>query len=154
MAALATFGKRAFKGLSGERLAAPAPPHDGQAVGVEIAESRGDGSARTVSLRFAANGADAIIVIAPEEAALADATAGGEKSVFAGKSESVIRCAGRACADFSIVATVGEAPAEWTIVCVRYGLGADGDALKAARPDWAVPAHGGDVRMIVSRRTI
>lgn len=154
MAALASFSKREIKGLSGARLAAPAPAHDGQAVTIEVAPVPGDGAGRALSLRLAANGADEIIVIAPEGAALADVAAGGEKLPFAGKGESVIRCSGRACADFSVVATVGDAPAEWTIIGVRHGLGADGDALKAARPDWAVPAHGGDVRMIVSRRTI
>lgn len=154
MAALASFSERKIAGLSGERLTAPAPAHDGQAVGVEIVSSVQGDAGRTLSLRLSANGADEIILIAPEEALLTDAAAGGEKSSFAGKGEKVIRCAGRACADFSVVATVGKAPADWTIIGVRHGLGPDGDALKAARPDWAVPAHGGDARLILSRQTI
>ncbi|MEK7264699.1 MAG: M20/M25/M40 family metallo-hydrolase, partial [Pseudomonadota bacterium] len=154
MAALASFSLRDIAGLSGERLTAAAPPHDGQAVGFELVSSVDDASGRTLSLRLAANGADEIILIAPEEAGLVDVAAGGEKSALAGKGEKIIRCLGRGCADFSLVATLGRAPAEWTIIGVRHGLAADGLAMKSARPDWAVPAHAGDVRMILSRQMI
>lgn len=150
----ATFKKREIKGLTGERFAAPAPAHDGQAIGVEIVSRVEQEPLRTVTLRLSANGADEIVLVIPEEAALVETTTGGEKSSFGESGEKYVRCAGRACADFSVTAVVGRTPADWTVIGVRHGLGPESDVLKAARPDWAVPAHGGDARLTLSRQPV
>lgn len=150
----ATFEKREIKGLAGERFAAPAPAHDGQAIGVEILSSVEQEPLRTVTLRLSANGADEIVLVIPEDAALVETTIGGEKSSFEERGEKYVRCAGRACAEFSMTAVIGRTPADWTVIGVRRGLGPESDALKAARPDWAVPAHGGDARLMLSRPRI
>ncbi|MFY0536991.1 hypothetical protein [Nannocystis pusilla] len=44
-----------------------------------------------------------------------------------------------------------EAPVEAVVWDLSEGLPAAGDALKAARPTWAVPSHGGD-RTMLSRQ--
>lgn len=150
----ATFGLREIKGLTGARYAAAASPHDGQAVGVEIVSSVLQEFGRTVSMRFRANGADEIVLIAPDDAALIETRVGGETIKFGERDEKIIRCSGRACADFSVIAVVGRTPVEWSVLGVHRGLGAEMETLKGARPDWAVPAHGGDVRIVLSHVSI
>lgn len=154
MSALARFDRRAIDGLSGERLAAPAPPHDGRPVGVGVASDAPAAGGRAIRLDLAANGADEIIVAVPDAAALIETTIAGEKTVFEARGEKYIRCSGRSCASFALSAIVGEAKAEWTIIGVRHGLGPESDAMKNARPAWAVPAHGGDQRLVISRISI
>lgn len=152
--AAATFEKREIKGLTGERFAAPAPAHEGRTIGVEVMSAVEQELGRTLTLRISANGADEIVLIAPDEAALIETQIAGEKSSFKERGEKVIRCLGRACSEFSVTMVVGQSPAEWTIIGVRRGLGPESDTVKAARPDWAVPAHGGDARLTLSRQPI
>ena len=154
MAALAPFREGEIAGLKGERWIAPAPADDGQPVGIEIVSAMKDDAGRSLSMRFSAGGADEIVLIAPEAANVVSVSAGGETSDFVGKGERLIRCAGRACADFSIKATLGLAPAQWTIIGVRRGPGPEGAGLQAARPDWAVPIQGGDARLTIVRQEI
>jgi hypothetical protein len=154
MQTAATFALRDINGLSGGRYAAPAPAHDGIEVGAEIDAVVMQEFGRTVTMNFRANGADEIVLIAPDEAGLIETTIAGETERFAERGEKFIRCTGRACAAFSVTAVVGRTPAEWTVLGVRHGLDREGDALKAARPDWAVPAHAGDVRIAKSHISI
>lgn len=154
MTAIAKFEKREFKGLTGERFASPAPNHDGVKVGVEIASDAAHELGRTVSLVLSANGADEIVIAAPDDARLTQSTIGGEVSEFSGHGDKYIRCTGRACAKFEVTVVVGEAPAEWTIFGIRHGLGEDSAAISSARPAWAVPVHGGDGRITISHVSI
>ncbi|MGE0180999.1 MAG: M20/M25/M40 family metallo-hydrolase [Parvularculaceae bacterium] len=148
------FEKREIKGLAGKRHAAAAPAHDGRAVGVDVVSSLDQEFGRTIALTFAANGADEILIIAPDEAGLVEARAGDEIASFDERGVKYIRCSGRACAEFSVTATVGLTPAEWTVLGVRHGLGAEGAPIDAVRPDWSVPVHGGDARLVLSRVSI
>jgi hypothetical protein len=150
MAAAADFKSRDIKGLEGARLAAPAPKHDGAAVGVDIVSEVVAELGRTVVVNLTANGADEIVVGIPEEAALAEAWVGGEKFSFGGKGAKTIRCSGRSCATFRVAVVVDRIPAEWKIYGVRHGLGAVADAVRAARPASATPIQSGDVRLVVS----
>lgn len=65
-----------------------------------------------------------------------------------------LRCHGRSCRDMQIEFTLTQDGTEpnsqddfLLIEHVQYGLGAAGEALLSARPDWAMPQHGGDVRV-------
>ncbi|MFZ5617166.1 MAG: M28 family peptidase [Pseudomonadota bacterium] len=154
MTAIAPFERREIEGLTDARLAAPAPAHDGRAAGVEILSDDAGAAGRTVSVRFTANGADEIIVTAPEDAKLGEVTIGGETFALGGDGEKSIRCSGRACATFEARFVVGPQRAEWTILGVRHGLGPESEALRAARPNWAVPVHVGDARIVISKAAI
>jgi len=152
--ASAQFTRRQIAGLDGDRLAAPAPSHDGRAVGVEIVSEVAREERRAVALRISAIDADEIVLTAPENSGLTEAAAGGETFVFDGRREATIRCVGRTCADFEVTLVVGAAPVELTFYSVRNGLGPEGAAVRALRPDWAVPVHGGDARIVISTQSI
>lgn len=154
MAALAAFRLRTIEGLSEKRLAAPAPAHDGIPVGLAVKSAVMQEVGRTITLAVEANGADEVVVTIPDEAAAIEATIGGKPMRFDEKGAMTIRCAGRACAKFEARVVVGRTPSEWTIYGVRYGLGADGAALAAARPASAIPVHNGDVRIVISKARI
>lgn len=154
LAALGQFEPRDIEGLSGKRFATPAPTHDGRAVGVKIDADVLQEFGRTVTLDFTANGADEILLLVPDDADLVETTIAGETTRFDKPGQKVIRCSGRACENFRVIAVVGRTSARWTILGLRYGLDASGDALKAARPASAVPAHGGDVRGVITRQPI
>ncbi|HNS85381.1 MAG TPA: M28 family peptidase [Parvularculaceae bacterium] len=145
------FEKRRVKGLTGERYAAPAPPHDGAPLGAAAELSVTTEGGRGVKLDIAADGADEIHIIAPEEAGMREAVIAGEIFAFADGGDKRIRCSGRACEAFSLAAVINQEPSEWTLIAVRYGLDGNGAALATARPDWTAPVHGGDVRLTISR---
>ncbi len=147
---VAPFERRTIAGLEGERYAASAPAHDGVPVGVSIVSDVPGAVGRTVSLVFSGAGADEIVIRVPDEAAFVEAGINGEKHSFDERGDKTIRCSGRACATFALVAVVGRAPAEWTVYGIRRGLGAAGQSLEDARPDWTTPIQGGDTRVIVS----
>lgn len=152
--ASAKFTRRPVEGIDGERLAATAPPHDGRAVGVEIISIVPRFERREISLKVAAQGADEVVLTAPEGSGLSEVGAGGETFVFDSRREATIRCVGRACADFELRLVVGAAPVDLTLYGVRNGLGPEGAAVRALRPDWAVPVHGGDARIVLSTKSI
>jgi hypothetical protein len=152
--AIGKFERRDIEGLKGERYAAPAPAHDGRAVGVTIEADVLQEFGRTLTLDFSANGADEILLLIPDDADLIETTIAGETTRFDKPGERFIRCSGRACENFRVIAVVGRTTARWTILGLRYGLDASADALKAARPASAVPAHGGDVRGVISHQPI
>jgi hypothetical protein len=150
----ANFARRQIEELDGERLAAPAPPHDGRAVFVEVVSDVAQEQRRVVAMRISAKGADEIVLTAPEHSGLTEVAAGGEIFGFDGRREATIRCVGRACADFELSLVVGAAPVELTFYSIRNGLGPEGAAVRALRPDWAVPVHGGDARIVISTQSI
>jgi len=148
------FAKRTIGGLKREYFAADAPAHNEMPVGVDkSASDKGDNS-RSVSLQLQANGADEIILVAPEEARLSLVNAGDETFAFGQISGGQIRCYGRSCADFTVSLEVGAEEVEWTIIGVHYGLGEKGAEVADTRPEWAVPIQSGDARLVVSQTSI
>lgn len=154
MRAVSDFAERDIPGLDRRYLTAPAAAHDGAAVGVEVSSVEDGAQGRKISLKLRSNGADEIILIAPQEAKLTQAEAGGDSFDFTSGGPAYLRCSGRSCSEFEVGVTVGADPAEYVALAVRYGLGPEGEALKAARPDWATPIQNGDVRITLSRTTL
>jgi hypothetical protein len=154
LSAVHAFDPRDIEGLSGKRFATPAPMHDGRAVGVKIEADVLQEFGRTMTLEFSANGADEILLLIPDAAELVETTIAGEVTRFDEPGQKIIRCSGRACESFRVIAVVGRAPAKWTILGLRHGLDASSDAVRAARPASAVPAHGGDVCGVITRQLI
>jgi hypothetical protein len=154
MAAIAGFQRARIKGLQGERVAAIAPRHDGEPVGVEIISSTLKDGGRELLLRLRSNGADQIVLEAPKEAGLAAVSIAGLSSSFEGDERRTITCTGRSCETFEATVSVRNEPSQWTVYGVRYGLGPESEALRAARPSWATPVHGGDTRIVLTRMRI
>ncbi len=154
MAGLAEFSRIRIKGLTGERTAAAAPPHDGAPIAVEILSSTPHEQGRALHLRIASNGADQVVFDIPDEAGLSEASIAGTASQFDQPGARSIVCSGRSCATFDLSVVVAAESAEWTVYGIRHGLGPESEALRAARPDWATPVHGGDARIVLSKATI
>ena len=61
-----------------------------------------------------------------------------------------VRCTGRSCRTIVYEVNINAAAQDVSITLFsgRYGLGPESQTLLNARPDWALPQHGGDVRAI------
>jgi len=154
MSAVVEFQRVRIKGLQGERTAAFAPRHDGEPVGVEIVSATSQAGRRKLLLRLRANGADQIVLEAPETAGLVAASVGGMSSSFDGEGRRTIACTGRSCETFEATVELRGEAVEWTVYGIRYGLGPESAEILAARPSWATPVHGGDTRIVLTRARI
>ena len=137
------------------RWAAPAPSVPVAApTATLIAESPSPGG-RRVRVRLESNGAEAIALIAPPEAALRGAGNGAFMRRF-GRGEATgkyyIRCIGRACDGAEIDIVIGSArPVEFTIIGTRSGLPGVAAPLVRARPIAARAQYGADATIAIGR---
>ena len=134
------------------RWVAPAPALPVQPPGLTIVGRAREEGGRRLRLRIAANGAEAVTLIAPAEMRLSFlAGPGGRMS--AGPEERVTwRCIGRSC-DGTIVDVLieGGEPASITVVGTRSGLPGEAAALVAARPATARPQYSHDATIALAR---
>ncbi|MBY0421048.1 MAG: hypothetical protein K2Q06_02010, partial [Parvularculaceae bacterium] len=145
------FSKATPPGLTSSVYAAPAPAHDGKPVRAEVLSVTADGAGRRVRLRIAAEGADVVTISIPESAEATALSAGGAAVAFDKKGSRALRCTGRACADFTIEATIELRKTAFDLYAFRYGLDAAGAPLLAARPATDTPLQMGDGRRVWSR---
>ena len=147
-------GEVAYSGRPRWLAAAPAvgglkPPS------AQIAESIRNGNERSVRLRLAANGAERIVLIAPDDAHFRSAGVPGfmrplGDSDAAGKF--TITCTGRSCDGLEMLLDFGTGkPVTLTMVGSRNGLPASAAPLLAARPRIARPQYTPDETVTVSR---
>ena len=137
------------------RWSAPAPAVPVPAPALALVGQRPVPGGRQLRLRVAANGAETVSLVAPPEARLLAAGAGGPLPRFARGQERdkyYLRCVGRACDGAELDVVVGSAqPVEFTIVGTRSGLPAVAAPLVRARPVDARAQYGPDVTITVGR---
>lgn len=121
---------------------------------IEVLESNGYGSERTVRLRLHANGAQQITFVAPEEAHIRSAGMTGFIRPIGSADTSgkfTITCTGRSCdgAELSID-LLAPKPVRFIVVGSRSGLPASAAALVRERPGFARPQYTPDETLTVS----
>ena len=130
------------------RWAAPALAVPVPAPTVTVGYQQPVDGGRILRLRIAANGAEAVTLIAPADARLRRAGNGTFVSAFGpneGRERYAIRCAGRACDGALIDVVIGSpAPVEFTVIGTRSGLPPAAAPLVRARPQTARPQYAPD----------
>lgn len=152
----AVWARTEFPYSARRRWATPAPAVAVPAPALTpLASAPIPGGGRRLRLRLAANGAEAVTLIAPADAALRAARIGASVRRFGGGGPTgryFLRCVGRACdgAEIEIV-TDSAAPVEFTLVGTRSGLPPVAAPLVAARPALARPQYGSDSTIAIGR---
>lgn len=135
------------------RWAAPAPaaPVAPPAVTV-VAQQQVEGG-RRVRLRFAANGAETLALIAGRGANLRAAGTGAALRTYGDdQAHYYLRCAGRSCDGAELDLVIGgNGPVDFTIVGSRAGLPPVAAPVVQARPDTARPQYGPDSTISLGR---
>ena len=154
MQAVVPFVLGALQGADGERLHAPGPATDPQVPPPSVtllSNIPGNGGTRRLSVRIAAPGADEVTITVPAEARLQSAAGGtggnGGRFEFDPDGSKLFRCIGRACATWDLDVTVEALQTTWTVRTVARGLPPEAQPIATARPVWAKPLQGGDVRI-------
>ncbi len=153
MQALAQFKLASLKNSDSKRVHAPAPVPSGTPMParIEILTETKTVEGRTLKLRVLAPGADEVILSVPKEAQVrmlnggSDGQAGGV--TFNAPRTLGLRCVGRSCVQWDLEVKLGPTPAPWITRAVLRKLGPEGDPIVKARPPWASPVQGGDVRV-------
>jgi len=136
-----------------KRWVAPAPAVPVTPPGVAVVEQVSVHGSRALRLRFAANGAEAIGLIAGRGANLRAAGAGMPLQDYGdGQAHYYLRCAGRACDGAEVILVIGgDQPVDFTIVGSRSGLPQQATPLVQARPANARPQYGPDSTIAIAR---
>jgi hypothetical protein len=135
------------------RWAAPAPAVPIAAPAATLVAQQPVQGGRRLRIRLAANGAEAVALIAQRGANLrAAGTATSLRHFGDDQAHYYLRCAGRACdgAEFDLVLG-GNQPVDFTIVGTRAGLPAQAAPLVRARPELARPQYGPDSTIAIGR---
>lgn len=151
--ALAPFKLASLRNSDSKRVHAPAPVPSGPPIParIEILSETKTAKGRTLKLRVLAPGADEVVLSVPKEAQVrmlsggADGQAGGV--TFDAPKALGLRCVGRSCVQWDLEVKLGPTPAPWITRAVLRKLGPEGDPIVKARPPWASPVQGGDIRV-------
>jgi hypothetical protein len=135
------------------RWAAPAPASPVPAPTATVIAQQTVAGGRRLRLRLAANGAEAVALIAGRGANIRAAGTGATlQSYGEDQAHYYLRCAGRACdgAELNLVIG-GTRPVDFTIVGTRSGLPPQAAPLVRARPELARPQYGPDSTIAIGR---
>ncbi len=139
----------------GERWVADAPPATTGPPAIEPVATLRSGSERTIRLRLRPNGAERLVLIAPEDARIRAAGTGGFVRPIDAAAEDgkyVISCFGRSCDGMVLDIVTGQPkPIEFTLVGSRRGLPQSAAPLVAARPRFARPQYAPDQTIVFTR---
>ena len=146
-------GKLSFSQRS--RELAPAPPLAGiRPPSIQLIESIATGNERRLRLRLTTNGAERIILVAPEEARIRSTGVAGFVRPISGPNSSgrfTITCTGRSCDGVELVIDALSAkPIALTLVGARNGLPASAAPLLQSRPPNARPQYVPDETLTIS----
>jgi Peptidase family M28 len=138
------------------RWFAPAPSDAAvRAPSVQLLESLVTGNERSIRLRLKANGAERIVLIAPEEAHIRSAGVTGFVRPIGSADSSgkfTISCTGRSCDGAELTIHLYDAtPVTFTLVGSRNGLPAIAAPLLRARPEFARPQYTPDESVTITR---
>jgi hypothetical protein len=141
------------------RWIAPAPADPtARAPNVELLSQIRNGNERTLTLRLAANGAERIELIAPEDSKV---RAAGVPDFIrpidatAEEGKYYIDCFGRSCDGATLQLVIGQPkPVEFLILGTRAPLPPSAAPLLAARPRFARPQYNRDESIVFTRRNL
>lgn len=138
------------------RWGAPAPALPLPAPRLDRLGEQRQGSARTVAVRVAANGADDILFRFPASAGLQAVRTGASGATFGGGGSDpyLVRCTGRSCDGAVFAFTLAGAPVEVTAVGIRNGLPPAAAPLVRARPATAQAQYSPDTSSSWSKVTL
>ncbi len=142
-----------FPWTTRRRWATPAPAAPVPAPTVAVVAQQPVAGGRRLRLRFTANGAEAVGLIAERGANLRAAGTGMPLQAYGeDQAHYYLRCAGRACdgAELDLVIGGGQ-PVDFTIVGSRSGLPPQAAPLAHARPENARPQYGPDATIVIGR---
>ena len=154
MRAAAAFEAGEAPGLPGERWVASAPDFDHAGLRVEILSDTIENGERIVVAAIAAPDADRLFMTFGDKDEAARAVSSlalnGQTIAFSEADSRQFACYGRACRAFEMTVVLkAEAPApELALFAARHGLGPESADLANARPNWALPQHWGDLRVV------
>lgn len=139
-----------------KRWLAEAPAADVAAPAIQlIGAAPAQAGARRVRIRIAANGAQSVALVAPEDAQIRAAGTGAFVRPIdrdAGDGQYVVRCFGRSCDGMIMDLVIGKrAPVEMILTGWRPGLPASAQPLVAARPANARPQYTADGTLTLTR---
>jgi hypothetical protein len=135
------------------RWAAPAPALPIPTPTATVIAQRSVEGGRRLRLRLAANGAEAVALIAQRGANVRAAGAGATLQRFGvDQAHYYLRCAGRSCDGAELDLVIGgNQPVDFTIVGTRSGLPPQAAPLVRARPEHARPQYGPDSTIAIGR---
>ena len=132
----------------GERQLALAPSFASAGLSVVVTADGITDEERSITIDMSAPDADRIWVSLEGEPLVTKLRFNGVVIEAEDAPLHFIICTGRSCADNTLTLYIdADTPApELQVMAQYYGLGAESEALLAARPDWAVAQHSGDQR--------
>ena len=130
----------------GPRQIAPAPGFPAN-VDAKITSDTITNDTRTITLEATAPQTDRLIISFDAGAPMSAITLNGETFPTPGEITNLV-CSGRSCRNFSAALSfpVNDAQLSLDLLSLQFGLGPEGAALVAARPDWTIPKQRGDAR--------
>jgi hypothetical protein len=137
------------------RALAPAPPLPGiRAPAIQLLEKVTNGNERRIKLRLAANGAERITLVAPEEAHLRSAGVSGFTRPIGDANSSgkfTLSCSGRGCDGLELtIDALSAKPIAFIVVGSRNGLPSSAAPLLRSRPVNARPQYVPDETLAIS----
>ena len=139
----------------GKRWVANAPTASVTPPAIDRVGMVSNGKERTITLRLRPNGAERIVLIAPDDARIRAAGPPGFVRPIDAAAEDgkyLIGCFGRSCEGMTLDIVTGQAkPIEFTLVGVRRGLPQSAAPLLAARPKFARPQYAPDQTIVFTR---
>jgi hypothetical protein len=160
IAALADFEPRlTLPGDQAPAWSAPAPWENVAAPRADIISETVADEARTLHLRYSANGAYRLTLRIPKEAAPTRVRINGAEASLAETGRAgefySITCIGRSCdgAELEIVVDADAAPEEWLVTGQYLGAAPAAAELLRVRTGTLTPAHTGDTTLTLSRVT-
>ena len=140
------------------RWIANAPPDpDARAPDVRLLSAVQNGDERTLALQLVANGNDYVELIAPDDARLRTAGAGGFVRPLDHSEDGkyFIGCFGRSCDGMTLQLTIGQPkPVEFLVLGGRLPLPPGAAPLIAARPRFARPQYSRDESIAFTRKRL
>lgn len=155
MTAIAPFERREVHGLGGERYAAAAPDFETAGLEARIIRNEIIGDEQIVSIEIMALDSDRVLgQLSGEDYEVSSLEVNG--SVIENAPPAAFSCFGRDCQTTMVTVRLKSGGPEMTLELMgyRYGLGPESADLLAARPDWALPQHTGDIRVTSTELTI
>lgn len=149
MTAVTPFEKREVYGLSGVRYAADAPDFESKGFDVLVVRNDVNGDERIISIEIEAADSDRVLGrFVGEDLDIVSLEVNG--SVIENSPPAEFSCFGRACRAMTVTMNLKSASPEITLELMGflYGLGPESAELLTARPEWALPQHTGDIRVI------
>ena len=138
-----------------ERWVADAPSTAAAAPAIERVAMLRNANERTLMVRLRPNGAERIVLIAPDDARIrAAGTAGFVRPIDATAEDGkyLISCFGRSCEGMTFEIVTGQPRSiEFTVVGLRRGLPDSAAPLLAARPQFARPQYAPDQTIVFTR---